>query len=254
MSATQRVVLVTGAAQGIGFATARFLFERQVRVIALDSDAEALAEVRSRLEALGQVDWVHADVSDESAVREAIENAVKRHGRLDGLVNNAGIAAPRVPIEQLERATFERVLTVNLTAVFLTCKHAVPHLRTTRGAIVNVASTRALMSEPNTEAYAASKGGIVALTHALALSLGPAIRVNCVSPGWIDVRPLRKASRASTVPLSGHDHAQHPAGRVGTPEDVARLIDFLLSEHAGFITGQNYVIDGGMTRKMIYEE
>ncbi len=121
-------------------------------------------------------------------------------------------------------------------------KHAVPHLRRARGAIVNIASTRALQSEPDTEAYAASKGGLVALTHCLAISLGPEIRVNCVSPGWISHVPLRKRK----------DHAQHPVGRVGRAADVAALVAYLLSDAAGFVTGQNFVIDGGMTRKMIY--
>jgi NAD(P)-dependent dehydrogenase (short-subunit alcohol dehydrogenase family) len=127
--------------------------------------------------------------------------------------------------------------------MFLMAKHAAPHLRRTRGAIVNIASTRALQSEPDSEPYAASKGGVVALTHALALSLGPRVRVNCVSPGWIDTRAAK---------LSRADHAQHPVGRVGRPEDVAELVAFLLSDAAGFATGQNYVLDGGMTRKMIY--
>ena len=106
---------------------------------------------------------------------------------------------------------------------------------------MNIASTRALQSEPDTEAYAASKGGLVALTHALALSLGPEVRVNCISPGWIAHQPVRRK-----------DHAQHPAGRVGQPQDVAELVAYLLSDAAGFVTGQNFVIDGGMTKKMIY--
>ena len=127
-------------------------------------------------------------------------------------------------------------------------------LRPRGGAIVNIASTRALQSEPDTEAYAASKGGIVTLTHALAVSLGPAIRVNCISPGWIDVRAPQKAGRWDPSPLRPLDHAQHPAGRVGQAENVAALAEFLLSADAGFITGQNFVVDGGMTRKMIYAD
>ena len=118
-----------------------------------------------------------------------------------------------------------------------------------RGAIVNVASTRALMSEPDTEAYAATKGGLVALSHALAVSLGPEIRVNCVSPGWIDVSATRPDGPAA---IAAADHAQHPAGRVGRPEDVAEAVFYLIGPGAGFVTGANLVIDGGMTRKMIY--
>ena len=120
---------------------------------------------------------------------------------------------------------------------------AAPHLRRARGAIVNIASTRAVQSEPQTEAYAAAKGGMVALTHALAISLGPQVRVNCVSPGWIDTGKTK---------LRRVDHEQHPVGRVGRPEDVAQLVAFLLSDAAGFATGQDYILDGGMTRKMIY--
>src|SRR5690606_26702166 len=114
--------------------------------------------------------------------------------------------------------------------------------RATRGAVVNIASTRALQSEANSEAYAASKGGVVALTHALAISWGPDIRVNCISPGWIDTSD--DVSEVSAATLSAQDHAQHPVGRVGQVEDVAELVSFLLSPRAGFITGQNIVLDG----------
>ena len=180
-------------------------------------------------------------------MRGCVRAVVKRFGRLDALVNNAGITGPHDgPVEKLSLERWNRRLGTNLTGAFLMAKHAVPHLRRAGGgrggAIVNIASTRALQSEPHTEAYAASKGGLVALTHALALSLGPGVRVNCVSPGWISHRPVRKKK----------DHAQHPVGRVGRSEDVAALVAYLLSDAAGFVTGQNFVIDGGMTRKMIY--
>jgi NAD(P)-dependent dehydrogenase (short-subunit alcohol dehydrogenase family) len=177
-------------------------------------------------------------------VRACVRQVAKRFGRLDALVNNAGIASPESgPVEKLALSEWRRRIGVNLTGAFLMTKHAVPHLRRARGAIVNIASTRALQSEPDTEAYAAAKGGMVALTHALAISLGPKVRVNCVSPGWINTRNAK---------LSRADHAQHPVGRVGRAEDVAELVAFLLSDAAGFATGQNYVLDGGMTRKMIY--
>ena len=122
------------------------------------------------------------------------------------------------------------------------------------GAIINIASTRAFMSEPGTEAYTASKGGIVALTHGMAISLGPCgIRVNCISPGWIETRDWQYSARAQTPGHSERDRLQHPVGRVGNPDDIAEACMFL-SESAGFMTGQNIIIDGGMTKKMIYEE
>jgi len=130
----------------------------------------------------------------------------------------------------------------------------VPHLRQSRGSIVNMASTRALQSEPNSEAYAASKGGLLALTHSLAISLGPDVRANSISPGWIDVRAWQAHAPANPEPLSATDHNQHPSGRVGTPEDIAAMVAYLVSPEARFVTGQNFVVDGGMTRKMIYED
>ena len=247
-----RVALVTGGAQGIGRATALRLAADGWRVAIADNDAEALAEVRA---AHGGMLALACDVSEEASAANAIGAATSTFGRLDALVNNAGITgAASGPLETLSLAEWNRRIGTNLTGVFLMAKHCARTLRSTQGAIVNVASTRALQSEPNTEAYSASKGGVVALTHALAMSLAPAVRVNCVSPGWIDVRAWRKGAPRDTLPLSERDHTQHPVGRVGRPEDVAALIGWLLSDEAGFVTGQNFVVDGGMTRKMIYVE
>jgi NAD(P)-dependent dehydrogenase (short-subunit alcohol dehydrogenase family) len=233
---SEKAALVTGGAQGIGRATAAVLAERGYRV--------AIADLKGPPGGAADLLFVRCDVSREPSVRACVRQVAKRFGRLDALVNNAGIASPESgPVEKLALSEWRRRIGVNLTGAFLMTKHAVPHLRRARGAIVNIASTRALQSEPDTEAYAAAKGGMVALTHALAISLGPKVRVNCVSPGWINTRNAK---------LSRADHAQHPVGRVGRAEDVAELVAFLLSDAAGFATGQNYVLDGGMTRKMIY--
>ncbi|MFN2646079.1 MAG: SDR family oxidoreductase [Burkholderiales bacterium] len=246
---SRKAALVTGGAQGIGRATAELLSARGYDAVIADADARA---GRETAQATGLV-FVRCDVSSEPAVRGCVERVLKRYGRLDALVNNAGLASPETgPVEKLALRDWNRRLAVNLTGIFLMTKHAAAALRRARGAIVNIASTRALQSEPDTEAYAASKGGVVALTHALALSLGPEVRVNCVSPGWIDVSHLKRRSVRKALKLSRADHAQHPVGRVGRPADVAELVAFLLSDAAGFATGQNYVIDGGMTKKMIY--
>ncbi|HSH08037.1 MAG TPA: SDR family oxidoreductase [Burkholderiales bacterium] len=247
-----KCALVTGGAQGIGLATAARLAADGWQVAIADRDAEALQEARAAHRGLQALP---CDVSDEGAVMRCVADVVAAFGRLEALVNNAGITgATSGPLEALTLAEWNRRIGTNLTGVFLMAKHCAPQLRAAGGAIVNVASTRALQSEPNTEAYSASKGGVIALTHALAMSLGPAVRVNCVSPGWIDVRAWRKRARRDSTPLSAADHAQHTVGRVGKPEDVAALIAWLLSDEAGFVTGQNFVIDGGMTRRMIYVE
>jgi NAD(P)-dependent dehydrogenase (short-subunit alcohol dehydrogenase family) len=247
-----RTVLVTGGARGIGRALcARFLHDGW-NVAAMDVNRQGGASAARELAALGPFRCLPGDVADEAQVADGVSATVRHFGALHAVVNNAGIADPyQGPPEALDLERWNRMLAVNLTGAFLVAKHAIPHLRATRGAIVNIASTRALQSEPHTEAYAASKGGLLALTHALAVSLGPDIRVNCVSPGWIDVSAWRDTTDRS-LGLRPEDHAQHPAGRVGVPEDVAALVLYLVSDAAGFITGQNFVVDGGMTRKMIY--
>nr|MCU0898525.1 SDR family NAD(P)-dependent oxidoreductase [Burkholderiales bacterium] len=162
-----RVALVTGGAQGIGRGIAEGLLAAGWAVAITDIDVEAGEEAAGELGSRGPIAFFRSDAGDEDDARACIAATIARFGRLDALVNNAGIAgATRTPLEQLALRDWDRMIRANLTGAFLMAKHAVPHLRAARGAIVNIASTRALQSEPNTEAYSASKGGLVALTHA----------------------------------------------------------------------------------------
>ena len=234
MEQGQRVALVTGGARGIGRAVAERLERDSWRVVV--ADREAASGLPGR--------FVQADVAEEAAVRALVEGVAGAEGRLDALVCNAGFMI-RKPLRELSLGEWQAVLGTNLTSAFLLTRAAEGMLRAAGGAVVTIASTRAHQSEPDTESYSASKGGLLALTHALAVSLGPEVRVNCVSPGWIDTRGEA---------LRPEDHAQHPAGRVGRPEDVAALVAWLVGPESGFVTGAEFLTDGGMTRKMIYAE
>lgn len=246
-----KVAIVTGGGQGIGKAIVKRLLEDGLRVVIVEMDEEAGRETLQEYHVLGECVFMHADISDEAAVRAVVRETVASFRRVDVLINNAGIFINK-PLEKMSLTEWNRVLGINLTGTFLCAKYSAPHLAKSKGSIVNIASTRAVMSEPDTEAYSASKGGVVALAHSLAVSLGPDVRVNCISPGWIDVSGWKKKSIGRADRLSEIDHRQHPAGRVGRPEDIASLAAYLISPEAGFITGANFIVDGGMTRKMIY--
>lgn len=251
----QRVALVTGAGSGIGRAIAARFLEEGAAVCLLEHDAAAGEDARDELSARGRVLFQQTDVADEPAVAAAVAAALAWSGRIDCVVSSAGyFKAFGTSVEQLDYARWKRTLDVNLSGTFLLAKHAASALRQQRGSLITISSTRALMSEPNTEAYSASKGGLSALTHALALSLAPHVRVNGIAPGWIATDAWKPRAERKPPALRPEDHAQHPVGRVGHPEDVAALALYLASDEAGFMTGQVVTLDGGMTRKMIYVE
>jgi len=243
-----KTVIVTGAASGLGQALARAYGEAGAHVVLADLNEQGgernAAAIRS---GGGHAVFVRTDVREEADVIRLMDETLATFGAIHVLINNAGVARFK-PLYELSTAEWDDIVSIHLRGTFLCSREAALRMRGQAGdrALVNIASTRALMSEPGSEAYAAAKGGIVAMTHALALSLGPdRIRVNCVSPGWIRTTAYES--------LRAIDHAQHPAGRVGKVEDIVRACFYLADPSNDFVTGINLVVDGGMTRKMIYE-
>ncbi|MCC5931064.1 MAG: SDR family oxidoreductase [Cyclobacteriaceae bacterium] len=247
----QKTAIITGAAQGIGRVLVEKLSAQGYCISAWDNDPEAISEVSAIYKKYENLIWHKVDVSSPEAVALAVEATLKKWPDLHLLINNAAIAVNK-PLDILSVEEWQKVIDVNLSGTLYCSKFAAQALRKSKGSIINMCSTRALMSEPDTEAYSASKGGVYALTHALALSLGPDIRVNSISPGWIEVSHLKKSSMATQYVFREEDHSQHPCGRVGIADDIASMVIFLADEKNGFITGQNFVVDGGMTKKMIY--
>ena len=220
-----KVVVITGGAQGIGRCI-REEFEKK----------GAVCEVID----IQEGDHYQGDLSDQKTLEAFASYVIEKHGKIDYLINNA---LPLMKgIDECSYEEFQYALAVGVTAPFYLSKLFAPYFAK-GGAIVNISSSRDRMSQPQTESYTAAKGGIAALTHALAVSFSSKIRVNSVSPGWIDT---------SYKVYEGADALQHPAGRVGNPLDIANTVLFLCSERAGFITGENITVDGGMTKLMIY--
>jgi NAD(P)-dependent dehydrogenase (short-subunit alcohol dehydrogenase family) len=248
MSFNDLVIVVTGAANGIGKDVSRAYAKQGAKVVLADVDeteGERHAEAIQRQG--GEAIFVKTDVRKEGDILNLVEKTVSTYGTIHILINNAGVSRWKSPYE-LTIDEWDDIINTNLRSVFLCSREAAKVMRKNEsgGSIVNLASTRATMSEPHTEAYAATKGGIVALTHALAISLGDDnITVNAISPGWIETSDYDG--------LREIDHTQHPSNRVGTPADISRACMYLTYVENDFVTGANLVVDGGMTRKMIYE-
>ena len=220
-----KVAVVTGGAKGIGRAIADAFIREGAKVHIID---------------ILPGGWFVGDVADKAALEAFARSVIAESGRVDFLVNNA--LPPMKGIDDCSYEDFAYALAVGVTAPFYLTRLLAPHFAP-GAAVVNLSSSRDGMSQPQTESYTAAKGGIAALTHALAVSLAGKARVNSISPGWIDT---------TGSDITGPDAGQQPVGRVGKPEDIAALALFLCSEEAGFITGENVRVDGGMTRLMIY--
>ena len=220
-----KIVVVTGGANGIGKCIADEFRKNSAGVYVID---------------IAEGEHFVGDIADKATLEQFADTVLSAHGHVDVLVNNA------LPIMRgIDECTYEEfsyALAVGVTAPFYLSKLFAPHFPA-GSSIINISSSRDRMSQPQTESYTAAKGGISALTHALAVSLGSRVRVNSISPGWIDT--------AYTV-YEGPDALQQPVGRVGNPMDIANMVLFLCSDKAGFITGENICIDGGMTKQMIY--
>ena len=220
-----KVVIVTGGASGIGKCIANEFSAAGACVYVIDKQ---------------EGDHFVGDISKQQVLEEFVAHILEKHAKVDCIINNA---LPLMKgIDECTYEEFQYALSVGVTAPFYLVKQLKPHL-SAGASIINISSSRDRMSQAQTESYTAAKGGIAALTHALAVSLAGTARVNSISPGWIDT--------AYTV-YSGPDATQHPAGRVGNPMDIANAVLFLCSDKAGFITGENICIDGGMTKQMIY--
>ncbi|MGM9965949.1 MAG: glucose 1-dehydrogenase [Rummeliibacillus sp.] len=249
MDFTNKTVIITGAGNGIGKGIALHYAEKGSNVVLADIDENAGEQTAARItEQGGEALFVQSDVRLEKDIVRLMEVAHQTYGQIDILINNAGKTLFKSPYD-LSIEEWDDMINTNLRSVFLASREAAKYMRHNKegGSIVNIASTRAIMSEPNSESYAATKGGIVAITHALAASFSEdRITVNAISPGWIETVDYSKLSKI--------DHEQHLSKRVGKPEDIARASLYLTAKENDFVTGINLVVDGGMTRKMIYEE
>ncbi|WP_174733728.1 SDR family NAD(P)-dependent oxidoreductase [Mesobacillus harenae] len=239
-------VIVTGGANGIGKSIVKAFALEEAKVVIADVDENNGRALEQELSEQGfKVLFIKTDVSSEQSIKEMILKTEKSFEQINILINNAGISSFH-PFFEMSIKQWDQVINTNLRSVFLCSQEAARYMRKTGGSIINIASTRATMSESDTEAYSASKGGIVAITHALARTLSSYhIRVNSISPGWIQTEGYDE--------LREGDHKQHLTGRVGGPEDISRCCLFLANPENDFITGQDFVIDGGMTKKMIYK-
>lgn len=248
-----KVALITGAGGAIGAATALLMLERGASVVAVDRTASSLETLEREAGPGASLHLVHADVTDEQAVRSYVAEALKAFGRIDAFFNNAGVEGAVLPIPDYPLADFQQVLAVNVLGVFLGLKHVIPVMAAQGGgSIINTSSVAGLIGSPGLSAYVTSKHAVIGLTRTAAIECGPkAIRVNSVNPGPIESRMMRSIEQMASPGAAQAVHEQFaeriPLGRYGTCEEVARMVAFLASDEAKYLTGGVYVVDGGMT-------
>jgi meso-butanediol dehydrogenase/(S,S)-butanediol dehydrogenase/diacetyl reductase len=237
-----KVALVTGASRGIGAEIAKRFVLEGAKVLGVSRSEPAFDDS-------GPIARMRVDVSRDDDVRAAVERAVERFGRLDVVVNNAAVEHEGT-VEQTSAEAWAEVMDVNVRGVFLTSKHAMPHLRRTRGSIINISSVDGLWAEPGLAAYCASKGAVLALTRAMAIDHGPeGVRCNSICPSYVATEMLDQFYDAQPDPARARARAagMHPLGRISGPADIAGVAAFLASDDASFVTGQSLVVDGGLT-------
>lgn len=231
-------IVVTGGGHGIGKAIIEGFVQEGAIVCFIDINESYGKSLESE-----SIFFFHGDVSKEDDLNQFVSFCKEKLDTIDILINNACISHQGI-LSQCSYQEFQKTLAIGITAPYYLSLQFQGELKKQKGAIINIASSRAFQSEPDTESYTSAKGGIVALTHALAVSLSGYIRVNCIAPGWIDVNNIQEFSK--------EDQSAIPVGRVGKPKDIAKMVAFLCSEDASFITGETFVVDGGMSKRMIY--
>ncbi|MBN1963098.1 MAG: glucose 1-dehydrogenase [Anaerolineae bacterium] len=253
MRLENKVAIVTGAAKGIGWGIATVFAKEGAKVVVVDWDKETGEQTAAEINAGGgDAIFVHCDVSNESQVKAMIQAALDKYGRIDVLVNNAGIGV-YLPITEASSEDWDRCLGVNLKGVFLCSKYAIPHMQAVgKGVIVNISSVHSYANVAGTSPYAASKGGITALTRAMAMDYGPTIRVNSIAPGWV-LTPLIQGifdSYADPAEQQRLVEERQVMKRIGRPEDIGHAAAFLASDEASFITATQLFVDGGLTGQL----
>ena len=236
-----KIVVVTGGSNGIGKNIVESFISEGSKVYFIDIDKERAEKITSKYR---NVIYYSGDIADENTLKEFVNTVLSKHNKIDYLINNACITKKGI-LSNCSYDDFNYVLKVGVTAPYMLSKLFMNNFNE-GGAIVNISSTRAYMSQEDTESYTAAKGGITALTHALSISLAGKVRVNSISPGWIETE--------ENVKHSTEDMLQHPVKRVGKVSDISKMVMFLCSDKASFITGQDITVDGGMTKLMIYND